>query len=66
MARERTAIESQVVEFFSSAPIEKAETVFNISKGIIRRRLNGEGPPRMPRKPRTPKEEVKSDVNQGS
>lgn len=41
---------SQVVEFFESAPIESAEMLLNICKGVVARRK-----PATTRKPRTAK-----------
>jgi hypothetical protein len=37
---------SAAVEFFQSAPIESAQTVLNICKGIVARRLPAKAKPR--------------------
>lgn len=37
----RVTVEEQIVEFFNTADTAKVETVFNIVKGVVKRRLNG-------------------------
>jgi hypothetical protein len=39
----RVTVEESIVEFFNTADTAKVETVFNIVKGVVKRRLNSIG-----------------------